>query len=1229
MALNFGLGFSFRGNDLGLGKAVNGLSRDFRSLGKEMLGLQRMQTMLAALSFDRLNELGDKLKTLGTGGQELTDSIDETFTGYSKELSKFGVAVGKTGEEMKTFKKAASSMAYGLNMDVGAAVKALYGFDAGTKDLKVADILAKLGVDSAKTLAKFSEQAGVDAAKFSYNLLQMGVNSHLGADAVARIAQEATLFGQESNTLNESLGAMDELTALLHTRSILGDSPKAVESFGKQTFGAARALYALTQDGAHAKEAAFELASVLTKSKKGFADLLVGSATALPDFTKAFAAYGPGVDAAFEAMKQGPQEFMKTLAEVVDRTEKNGGDVEAALALFRPHMEASLGEKTTEMLVGNLGDAKKRAMLIGGVAKDASKVSLGEIAKTYETGLTAAAIFERQQQGFMHRFRNLSTVSTNQFLSDSQASFNSFGAKMEKVAAEGGPLSLVIGKLADIQKYGAKGLFPANLQGPLAALGTAAETLIGPLAKLRSIGIDLMSPFGALVGVFAGLGAKMLSNFVTIEDQVGPALEKMALTTAERTSIIASMALEETGKEIIVFMKEKLPRYLETGIKFISNFARKLLSGGLFGDGAITGDKDTDAILNAVIFTLKEAFGKALAFAKEMFTGFMSGLMGEKIDPKAGDATVIGGAIGTMLHDALIFAFGEAKKALTGMWGGLMGDPLAEDAGTSETLGHSLGETLRVAFDFALEELKTYMAGWWDRMVAIWNDPNKTFMEKVKAWFGESLPLLIAGAIIGLTFFGPIIAAFASLAGFIFKLAFTALWEHSLKQVFINIATKMWGWFLRFGKFLLNGIGTIIRGIASFLWNVLTTVFRTIVGALGAAGLIVVAAFVAFFVGMFTMAEQEGDTFQETWDRMWNTIFTTFQYYGNQIWGALKFVGENVVVIFKNLGAGIANFFLGTWDSVMEIATTGYNFMTKITNSLVAVLLSPITMMFQVIGKLISGLGDMIANNPSISSLFDIDPATVAGLQNTGKALQDMKSTDIIPAAEKMADHVKSRRYDMLDFADFDGGPSLGQMLLDINGPEKAPAKETEAELEQRRKDFRKEQGKGALTEAELEKARKDSRARRGERALTEAELKKERKDSLAKRGGLPDLAMGGLPDLAMGAGVLADKGGPTDWVSVASANKENSAAVVSALENPKWAADQITEAAKQTAILETIRKVLEENRASNAAAAAGTRTGTRSGTRSSSPAAGAARTTSPAPLSPRSGTGHHGLPPP
>lgn len=1164
MSLNFGLGFSFRGNDLGLGKAINGLSRDFRSLGKEMLGLQRLQTMLAALSFDRLNELGDKLKTLGTGGQELTDTLDETFTGYSKELSKFGVAVGKTGEEMKTFKKAASSMAYGLNMDVGVAAKALYAFEAGTKDLKVADILAKLGVDSAKTLAKFSEQAGVDAEKFSYSLLQMGVNSHLGADAVARIAQEATLFGQESNTLNESLGAMDELTALLHTRSILGDSPKAVASFGKQTFGAARALYALTQDGAHAKEAAFELASVLTKSKKGFADLLVGSATALPDFTKAFAAYGPGVDAAFEAMKQGPQEFMKTLAEVVDRTEKNGGDVEAALALFRPHMEASLGEKTTEMLVGNLGDAKKRAMLIGGVAKDASEVSLGEIAKTYETGLTAAAIFERQQQGFMHRFRNLSTVSTNQFLSDSQASFNSFGAKMEKVAAEGGPLSLVIGKLADIQKYGAKGLFPANLQGPLAALGTAAETLIGPLAKLRSIGINLFSPFGALVGVFAGLGAELLSNYLTIEDQVGPTLEEMGLSAGERTSIIARMALEKTGKEIIVFMKEKLPGYLETGIKFISNFARKVLSGGIFGDGPITGDKDTDAILKAVMFTLKEAFTKALAFAKEMFSGLMDGLMGKKIDPKAGDATVIGGAIGTMLHDALVFAFGEAKKALVGMWAGLMGDPLAKDAGTSESLGHSLGETLRAAFDFALGELKTYLAGWWDRMVVIWNDPNKTFEEKVKAWFGESLPLLIAGSILAVTFLGPItaalISAFATIAVTLLKLLGPWMWKNAVWPALKWLGTKLWSGITGLWK---NILWPAVRWLGTQLWRAFTGIIQGIAGAIGAAGAIVLVAIAAFFASMFVMAEEEGDTFAQTWDRMWNNIFTTIQWYGNHIYEFVKWVATNFMTVWENVGAAISNVFIGVWYGIRVGFVTVYNFIAGLMNDLVNVVASPLAALSRAIGDLISGVADIAAENPWIAGKLGVDAKSIEAMRSAGKLFQETETEDMAktPFAKMTADDPEFLA--MKDFAAKGGVKTLGEMQFEMNGPERIVG----------------------ATAAEIEQGKKDYRARKG------------------------------LPSLAMGEGVLADKGGPTDWVSVASANKENSAAVVSALENPKWAADQITEAAKQTAILETIKQVLQQNRDSTAAA------GTRAKARGPSPAAGAGRTTTPAPLSPRLGT--------
>jgi hypothetical protein len=1159
MALNFGLGFSFRGNDLGLGKAITGLSRDFRSLGKEMLGLQRLQTMLSALSFERLGDLGDKLKTLGTGGQELTSSIEGTFTAFDKETRKLGATLGYTGKELTRFKKQSSSMAYGLNIGADQAGKAIYGFEATVGKMKASDILKDMGVDSAATLAKLAEVAGVSGDKFGYSLLQMG--KKVDPKAVSTITDMLTKFGTDAGDAALGLGKVDEITSILSTRKMLGDSPEQLAAFGKGIVATAQAFRTVTGNGEKAMETALGLATALTEGKKGFADLKAGAVAALHESTLGLAKAGPGIEAAFNAMSESPEVFLKQFATAVGGL--SDGDAAAAVELFRAHASSAFGASGDE-IVKMLQTAEGRLALttvdVGKMVAESAQAT-GKLAKEgFTTGITAAEAFERQQQGFLQRFRGLATVSTNQFLAESQASFNSFGAKMEKVAADGGPLGLVLGKLADIQKFGAKGIFPANLQGPLAALGTAAETLTAPLAKLRALGINLLSPFGALVGVFAGLGAELMSNYLTIEDQVGPALEKMGLTAGERTSIIARMALEKTGKEIIVFMKEKLPGYLETGIKFISNFARKILSGGLFGDGAITGDKDTDAILKAVMFTLKEAFTKALAFAKEMFSGFMSGLMGEKVDPEAGDATVIGGAVGTMLHDALVFAFGEAKKALTGMWAGLMGDPLAKDAGTSESLGHSLGETLRVAFDFALEELKTYMAGWWDRMVVIWDDPSMTFEEKMKAWFGESLPLLIAGAILSLTFLGPIMAAFASvfasIAGGVVKLGFKLLWW-GLKKVFTSIGPRLL---------------TMVGNWGQLLWHGIKQVFLYIAGSITAAAAIVIVAFAAFFAGMFAMAQQEGDSFGETWDRMWNNIFLTVEWYGDHIWNFLSYIGRNTLTFFENVGVHIANFFTGGFDVVYNAFAFVFNFIREQSNKLATLISSPLTSIIQTIGDLLVGLGKTISESPGLAKFFGIDSATIANIKKAGAWLQSTKKSDVAAALanpDKMEMRIKdplaTKAYRSLD----DGKiTSLGARMLDMNGPEKVLG----------------------ASAAEIAQGKKDFAAFKAKNAETAAPSKKK-----------------GLPDLAMGDGVLADKGGPADWVSVASANKENSAAVVSALENPKWAADQITEAAKQTAILETIARVLQENRNSTAAAGATTKA------RGPSPATDLASTSPPA----------------
>lgn len=1146
MALNFGLGFGFRGNDLGLGKAVNGLSRDFRTLGKEMLGLQRLQTMLSALSFERLGDLGDKLKTLGTGGQELTSSIEGTFTAFDKETRKLGATMGYTGKELTRFKKQASSMAYGMNIGADQAGKAIYGFEATVGKMKASDILKDMGVDSAATLAKLAEVAGVSGDKFGYSLLQMG--KKVDPKAVSTITDMLTKFGTDAGDAALGLGKVDEITSILSKRKMLGDSPEQLAAFGKGIVATAQAFRTVTGNGEKAMETALGLATALTEGKKGFADLKAGAVAALHESTLGLAKAGPGIEAAFNAMSESPEVFLKQFATAVGGL--SDGDAAAAVELFRAHASSAFGESGDE-IVKMLQTAEGRLALttvdVGKMVADSAKAT-GNLAKEgFTTGITAAEAFERQQQGFLQRFRGLATVSTNQFLAESQASFNSFGAKMEKVAADGGPLGLVLGKLADIQKFGAKGIFPANLQGPLAALGTAAETLTGPLAKLRSIGINLFSPGGVLVAGFAGLGADLLSNYLTIEDQVGPTLEKMGVSAGERTSIVARMALEKTGKEIIVFMKEKLPGYLETGIKFISNFARKILSGGLFGDGAITGDKDTDAILNAVIFTLKEAFGKALAFAKEMFSGFMSGLMGEKIDPKAGDATVIGGAVGTMLHDALVFAFDETKKALSGMWAGLMGDPLAEDAGTSESLGHDLGKTLRAAFDFALGELKTYMADWWTKMGEIWDDPSMTFEEKVDAWFGESLPLLIAGSILAVTFLGPITAALIS--------AFTTISVTLLKLL------GPWMW--------KNAVWPALKFLAKNLWRGFTWIIEGVIGAITAPIAIVLAAFLAFFVGMFTMAEQEGDTFAQTWDRMWDDIGNTVVAFGEHILNFLSYIGQNTLTFFENIGAHIANFFMAGFDVVYNAFAVVFNFIREQSNKLATLISAPLTSIIQTIGDLLVGLGKTISESPGLAKFFGIDSATIANIKKAGEWLQSTKKNDVAAALANpaMIERSVSTPLAIKAYRGLDADKIASISSREFSYDRDANNKVTPEELAQGRKDYAAFKAKNAKT-------------------------------------AVPDLTPTGSGGLSGKAGNGTDI---AEWVMLQNTNKENSAALLAAFENPKWVVDQITESAKQTAILATIAKILQEDRASP----------DRARSRGPSPAANAGRVSPPAPLSP------------
>jgi hypothetical protein len=315
---------------------------------------------------------------------------------------------------------------------------------------------------------------------------------------------------------------------------------------------------------------------------------------------------------------------------------------------------------------------------------------------------------------------------------------------------------------------------------------------------------------------------------------------------------------------------------------------------------------------------------------------------------------------------------------------------------------------------------------------------------------------------------------------------------------------------------------------------------------------------------MFAMAQEEGDTFTQTWDRMWNNIFTTIEWYGDHILNFLSYIGQNTLTFFENVGAHIANFFMAGFDVVYNAFAVVFNFIREQSNKLATLISAPLTSIIQTIGDLLVGLGKTISESPGLAKFFGIDAATIANIKKAGEWLQSTKKNDVAAALANpaMIERSVNTPLAIKAYGGFDARKvrSLGARQLEMNGPEKV----------------------SGATAAEVAQGRKDFAAYRARTAV-------------------PDLT-------PTGSGVLNGNGaGNSEWVMLQNTNKENSAALVAAVENPKWAEEQRAEAAKQTAILATIAQILQENR--NPTAAAGTRAKARS------PASSVASTSPPAPL--------------
>lgn len=224
--------------------------------------------------------------------------------------------------------------------------------------------------------------------------------------------------------------------------------------------------------------------------------------------------------------------------------------------------------------------------------------------------------------------------------------------------------------MADIQKFGAAGLFPPSMQAGATVFGDILEKLAGPFAKLKALGIDLLSPMGLLAGAVGLLAAK----FVTLRGQ--------GLSTEQ--------ALKKIGEDVITFLGTDLPKYIDKGIDALVKYADKIIDSLM---APITSPSGQKTMGDRFGEALRKALSKVWDTLKDLGEGFWKGLNNNisKADPKA---QRISGAIGLALRKAYDYLWPILKEFATDLWSGLTGktvERIGKDGKATQSFANTMG----------------------------------------------------------------------------------------------------------------------------------------------------------------------------------------------------------------------------------------------------------------------------------------------------------------------------------------------------------------------------------------------------------------------------------------------------------------------------------------------------------------------------------------------------------
>lgn len=872
----------------------------------QILQVNRLQAFLEAVNLHKLTEIGHGLAHIGTAGGQLTTSYEAAAQAASVSTRKVVASSGVWGKALDKLNAQAAGMVIGMKLSEQTAGHAAVASHTFAKEL------AAVGITSATTGAKLEDALGIPILELGQNLGQMRKDLNLTDKDLDEVTRQFTATGEAIHDMQIPFQQLPHFLELARNRANLlaeGLSDIGGKDVLKSVNAAIRGIYAITGDAKGAVDSATALEQTLSGAMNQFGKLFAGTSTDLDKFLINTSVVTGDVRQAFSMARKGPIEFLTSFSTVVAKLKKSGKSIGEILNFFEQQMEegglAPEAAKTITGLLRNM-DVDKLALL------DTTKVvgkSMGKMAnEAWRSSMTLQESFDLMMGSAESRFRRIGQAATMTFVHQTGKAFDTFNEKASALVKEGGPMGMLVKKMAEISFIGAKALLPQALQpiamlfghlSPMVFEAVTAFTQLGPIL------MHLVNPFTLLVGLVAAFHLGIKQAEVHLASQNKTYQQNAKAITAVETN------LKNLKKGTAAYTKEldKLKK-LEASQGSIEAGYRKEATANFV--------KDLNKRIKAVVDYAKALVSHIPEILHEVGDAFKSlaAPPPEGIDWKE-------------IWKAVVETATKAFHGIQDFWKNLIeGLTAKDDPKSAEPLGKQLGRLLRTAFNFAYDEIRKYLADWWKRMGDIWGDTNKPFGDKVKETAEGSAGILIAAFAIGkFTPVFDVLGLLGSALGGLLRPALTAglglLWDG-----IVGIGATLAGWgetiaiVIEFFTGLTVGItaaiAVVLALVAAFaIWPekanaAVDTVVKWVKGGFSKLAEWVTTLFVDLFTGLLDVVmPDKGESWVEHFEKLFMRIVDAIR-------DVFAIVPKLIIGIFSGVWDGIENALLKKFPEAGE-----------------------------------------------------------------------------------------------------------------------------------------------------------------------------------------------------------------------------------------------------------------------------------------------------------------------